>query len=382
MRITLIAPVLFDFPANGIANVCQQTVRQLSAKPASSEQLELDVWSYHDRPRGSAELARLLGESELLRSGRLHWRGFKGNKLAMFAAGALALRAPDAVVTMHLGLAPVGRMLARRKTTMLQFLHGIECWRSLSARDRWALQPVDFFISNSAMTHERFLDANPEYGAHAWSPCWLGLSENFDVRGFENGDSSGSSEGGPSALIVGRMLISERYKGHRELIEQWRAVRRHVPGARLDIVGDGDDRSALEAQADELGLLDTGAVQFWGHLEGNQLLKLFRSCDVFAMPSPNEGFGLTYLEAMAFGKPVIASTRGGGSEIIDHEKTGLLVEPADPNALRDALCRLLGNPTLRKSLGERAHKRTSEEFSEVAFGIRLRRALAEAGVLV
>jgi glycosyltransferase involved in cell wall biosynthesis len=80
-------------------------------------------------------------------------------------------------------------------------------------------------------------------------------------------------------------------------------------------------------------------------------------------PSLSEAFGMSLIEAMIYGLPVIASRVGGMTEIVDHEVTGLLVEPADPVALAQAICEVLANRHLQRAMGAAGRDRALERYS-------------------
>ncbi|RYZ65226.1 MAG: glycosyltransferase, partial [Proteobacteria bacterium] len=90
----------------------------------------------------------------------------------------------------------------------------------------------------------------------------------------------------------------------------------------------------------------------------------YNECDIFVAPSRYESFGLVFLEAMVFGKPVIAGDAGGGPEVVTHEKSGLLVPPGDAGALGAALNRLLADPGLRIRLGQNARRDYETRFTD------------------
>lgn len=87
------------------------------------------------------------------------------------------------------------------------------------------------------------------------------------------------------------------------------------------------------------------------------------ACDLFVLPSLNEGLPLVILEAMASGKPVVATAVGGTPEVVTHQQTGLLVPPADPASLAQAIQELLANPGLGERLVSAAIARVREEFT-------------------
>ncbi len=376
MRVMLISPIVLDDPANAISNVSRQIIRQLDrSADARDEDLDMDVWSLLDASKSEAELAARFD----LRRTRVRFRGFSGSRAAMLAAAALHRARHRLIVNMHIGQTPIARVVRGRGTRNYQFLHGVECWHKLPLRERLSLDAVDAFIANSRSTYERFLSCNPAYRKVPWAKCWLGLSSDFHIEKELDDQHSTSGADDASVLIVSRLASTERYKGHKQLLSAWPQVLERVPNAHLDIVGDGEDRSHLERCADAIGLRASGAVRFWGHLEGRALEERFRRCTVFAMPSTGEGFGLVYVEAMANGKPVVASCEDAAREVVQDGRTGLLVRQSDRAGLVDAICRLLQDKTLCRRMGALGRRRAHELFSEVAFGDRFCNALAELG---
>lgn len=156
----------------------------------------------------------------------------------------------------------------------------------------------------------------------------------------------------PVILSVGRL---SKEKGHRYLLE---AVAM-APKALFVLAGDGPERASLEAQARALGVADR--VTFLGHRD--DIPDLLASCDLFVLPSLFEGFSLSILEAMAAGRPVIASAVGGADEVIVNGETGLLVPQADPPVLARAIRRVLSDPALAQQLAAAGKARVHREFS-------------------
>ena len=160
----------------------------------------------------------------------------------------------------------------------------------------------------------------------------------------------------PLVLFVG---VLRPYKGLDVLLE---AMAR-VP-ARLVVVGRGPARFDLMGLAARLGI--SSRVSFLGEVSDSERRILLHACDVFALPSidKREAFGIAQLEAMACGKPVIASDLPTGVRFVNrHQMTGLLVPPGDANALAQALHRLLSDERLRTTLGNAAKRRADLEFS-------------------
>ena len=142
-------------------------------------------------------------------------------------------------------------------------------------------------------------------------------------------------------VSVGRLSQEKRIG---VLLDAHALVSRERPDVRLVVVGDGPARRELERTA------PAGTV-FTGALVGEELAALYASADVFCFPSTTDTFGQVLLEAGASGLPVVAAAAGGALELVQHGRTGLLVEPEESRALAAALLELAGDPALRRRLG-------------------------------
>jgi len=163
----------------------------------------------------------------------------------------------------------------------------------------------------------------------------------------------------PMILGVGRLAFR---KGFHLLVESMPRVLSRHPGARLYVAGKGMMMGFLGLLAESLDM--EGKVNLMGYVPDDALPWLYKVCDVFVLPSVSaESFGITLIEAMAAGRPVVASRIGGVPEIIDDGINGLLFEPWDSRGLSDALCALLGDPRRAEDLGRRARMSVEENYS-------------------
>jgi glycosyltransferase involved in cell wall biosynthesis len=146
----------------------------------------------------------------------------------------------------------------------------------------------------------------------------------------------------PTVLFVGRL---RRYKGVDWVLRAWPDVLARVPGARLEVVGDGPFRPALERMADRLGI--RASVAFLGFIGSSE--KVLRMSEAWALvqPSPKEGWGLTVVEAGACGTAVVAADSPGLRDSVRRDETGLLVPFGDDSALAEGLARVLTDAALR-----------------------------------
>jgi phosphatidylinositol alpha-1,6-mannosyltransferase len=341
--VLVLTPALDGF--DGVSAVSREVVAALAARAAGA----VEVWALEGRAPRDLPPGTLFQSAHGRRS-----------VIAAWAVARAARRAGDlTIVVMHVHLAPLGLPLALRGARLIGFLHGIEAWRRLRARERAAIACARIVIANSQWTADRFKAANPAFTNRDVAICHLGLPPPATVCERPSLDDY--------ALIVGRLAGGERYKGHDALIAVWPDVLHAVPAARLVVVGDGDDRRRLEAMARERGV--GGSVQFAGRVSPMALEGWYRHAAFLAMPSIGEGFGLAYLEAMRAGKPCVAAP-GAAAEIVDHEITGLLVDPSDRQALADALIRLFTDPILRAQMGRAAARRVAGRFERHHFAER------------
>ncbi|MBI3988696.1 MAG: glycosyltransferase [candidate division NC10 bacterium] len=161
-----------------------------------------------------------------------------------------------------------------------------------------------------------------------------------------------------AARVVGIVANLIHYKGHRFFLHACQAIKRKSPEVMFLLIGDGPCREVLEDLARELGLEKD--VLFLGSRQ--DVPHLLALMDVVVLPSLEEGFPNAVLEAMAAGKPVVATEVGGVPEVIVHRKTGLLVPPKDPQALADAIIELLDDPQLALEMGRAGRERVTKEF--------------------
>ena len=165
-------------------------------------------------------------------------------------------------------------------------------------------------------------------------------------------------------LFVGRLVEK---KGVHNLLGAMQRVLQKFPNATLVLVGDGTQRPELERMAERLGI--TRAVRFLGKLSHDQLPEYYAAADLFVGPSvvdrsgDTEGLGVVFIEAASAGLAMVGTSVGGISDVLIHDVTGLAVEPDQPEALADAIERLLGDEVLRSRLGAAARQHVLSQFS-------------------
>ena len=161
--------------------------------------------------------------------------------------------------------------------------------------------------------------------------------------------------------VVGTVSSLTPHKGHHDLLRAASLVLEEIPSVKYLLVGDGPLRERLEEQAKKANI--HSSVIFTGERE--DIPEVLSLMDVFVLPSSSrEGLGLAIIEAMAAGKPVVATEIGGIPEVVKDGETGLLVAPGNPEALARATLRLLRDPNAARVMGEQGRIRFEEKFTK------------------
>jgi L-malate glycosyltransferase len=225
-----------------------------------------------------------------------------------------------------------------------------------SALSRWKYRQVDCFICASDAIRQILIgDGVPEMRA-------VTVHEGIDLGHVEAAPAAKLHEElwlPHHAPLVGNVAALVPHKGQRHLIEAAMLVLPQVPDARFILAGEGELRPALERQIRE------------HHLEKHVLLAGFRpdvlslhkAFDIFVMSSLTEGLGTSLLDAMACGKPIVATTAGGIPEVVVDGETGFLVAPRDHEGMARAIVSLLKDEALRRRMGEAGRTRARVHFS-------------------
>jgi len=300
-------------------------------------------------------------------------RSSRGARLRFLLDAVRRGRGYDLVVCSHVAVAQVGQIIHRVfRVPYLVFGHGIDVWGPLDARRRTALRGAARVVAVSRFTG-RMLVLEQGVAADrvtvvypAVDPVLLGEAMDEAV------DEAVAPRDGAAAtlLTVARLSAQERYKGCDAVIGALPDVIAGAGPVRYVIVGEGDDRPRLEALARQRGVADR--VVFAGRVQRDGLAAWYRACDVFVMPSvatrrpdgwTGEGFGIVYLEAAAFRRPVIAGAGGGAPEAVEDAVTGLVVDGADGRAVAAAITRLVRDPAARARMGSAGRQRVLDQFT-------------------
>lgn len=248
----------------------------------------------------------------------------------------------DLVICGHINLLMLGWLASIRACVPLVLtVYGVDVWHPKNALlARFLLRRVDAVWSISEITRDKMA---------LWSRV---SAERFHILPVTVAlDRYGIAPKEPALvdqyaldsrkvmMILARLASTERYKGVDELLEIMPVLLAREPKLVFLVAGDGDDRLRLEGKAKALGI--SGRVIFAGYVSESQKAAHYRLADAFVMPGRGEGFGIVYLEAMACGVPVVASTLDGSREAVRFGMLGQMVNPDDRAELVSAIIRAI-----------------------------------------
>jgi len=298
-----------------------------------------DVFLKHD--------ARILPHISHQPHTRFHFAGAFPSSIrtVAFVARLMAwglLQQPDLVITTLLNFTPAAYELKRLKgIPYWTIAHGIEAWDIRRPNLQRALHHADLILAVSNHTRDRLLreqDLDPGQV--------LLLPNTFDADRFQIGGKPthllqkyNLKPQQPVILTVNRLCSTEAYKGYDKVIQALVNIRRVIPDVHYIIVGKGDDRPRVEQLIAQFQLQDS--VTLAGFVPDEELCDYYNLCDVFAMPSKCEGFGIVYLEALACGKPVLGGNQDGAVDALCWGELGALVNPDSVGEITQTLIQIL-----------------------------------------
>jgi glycosyltransferase involved in cell wall biosynthesis len=262
-------------------------------------------------------------------------------------------------------LAGVPLRLASKRSLTGDDARAQHAWRRIARR-------VDTVIVNA----EALRVEGERLGMHC---RWALLQNGVDTDRFQVGAAGAAARAAagldPRRPVIGTVGRLEDRKGHDQLLLALQALAARTNGNRPQglIVGDGPLRDALAERARSLGV--AGDVRFAGTV--GDVRPMLAAMDVFVLPSWAEGMSNALMEAMAAGRPVVATAVGGNTEVVADDRTGMLVPPGDPAAIAGAVLGLLGEPARAARLGAAAREFVCDRFGARARVAELERLYLE-----
>lgn len=286
------------------------------------------------------------------RHGRTHRTAVLGLN-ATAIVEALKFR-PKAVLSGHIVVSPAAAAIATLlRVPMVQYLHAKELGTKPGLAG-FAVRRAHATIAVSRHTERLALDVGADPArVHRISP------------GVDLPEAAPTDRADRRPLVVTIARMEDRHKGHDVMVRAMALIRSKVPDAHWVVIGDGPLRGSVECLVAAHGL--EANVTFTGSVPDAERDAWLERARVFAMPSRlpggrvgGEGFGIVYMEASARGLPVVGGNVGGALDAVEHDGTGLLVDPTDHVAVAEAITSLLIDPAHAESLARNGRSRAEE----------------------
>jgi len=285
---------------------------------------------------------------------------------------------PQLVLSTHAHFSPVGAWLqCLFGIPSAVSAHGVEVWDLPKGRVRDALRRVRRILPVSGYTRRRM-----EKEMNLPASRFMVIPDTFDPVRFSPGPAPVAlrqryriDPQDTVLLSVSRLVVSEKYKGYRKILEVLPRLMKTFPKLKFVLVGRGDDGPNVERMIRELGL--EGKVVLTGYVPENELADHYRMADFFAMPSKREGFGIVFLEAMGCGKRCLGGNKDAAVDALRQGELGILVDPDDPNDVEQGLRRLLAEPAPDP---KELHQLADQYFGRAAFREKVRALLDSVGL--
>lgn len=252
------------------------------------------------------------------------------------------LHKPNLIITTHLNFTLAAYWLKRLTgIPYWTIAHGVEAWNIKNPSLKKALACADQILAVSNYTRERLIAEQ-----HLNPQQIKVLPNTFNAERFKIEPKSdyllkqyNLSPEQPIILTVARLADIQRYKGYDQILRALPKIRQTIPNVHYILVGKGEDRTRIEELIEKLKLKD--CVTLAGFIPDKQLSDYYNLCDVFAMPSKREGFGIVYLEALACGKPVIGGNQDGAVDALCNGELGVLVDPDNVEEIAESIVSIL-----------------------------------------
>jgi glycosyltransferase involved in cell wall biosynthesis len=255
----------------------------------------------------------------------------------------------DVVILSHINLLLVGFFIKilSPKTKLILIVHGIEVWKILPTWKKYTLKKYDLILPVSKFTKDTMirLNAFPEEQFKILNNCLDPfLPEPLEEEKDKNLlDRYGFTNNHIILMTLTRLSAEEKYKGHDNVLYALQKLVISNNNIRYLLVGkyDAVEKRRLDKLTAELGLAEF--VVFAGFIPDAEIAAHYNLADIYIMPSKKEGFGIVFIEALYYGKPVIAGNKDGSVDALCNGEFGLLIDPDNLQEIQEAVQKMIAN---------------------------------------
>ncbi|MBP8766268.1 MAG: glycosyltransferase family 4 protein [Ferruginibacter sp.] len=277
-------------------------------------------------------------------------RSFEGNKVKASFSAIIAGRKKEVIVLSHINLLPVGWVIKKLnpKAKLVLFTHGIEVWQPLNNRKRKMLHCCDMVFSVSNFTRQKLIDVQGACPAKCFvlNNCLdpfleskTHLQKPVDLLAKYNLEQTDII-----IMTLTRLAITERNKGYDKVIAAIASLQKKSAATIKYLIAGkytGEEKNFIFKLAETNGV----TVILTGFIDDKELPAYFALADMYIMPSKKEGFGITFIEAMYYGLPVIGGNADGSADALDNGKLGIMVNPDSVAEIESAIAKIIHTKT-------------------------------------
>lgn len=270
-----------------------------------------------------------------------HFKGFQKNKLQFVLSTLAKGRKYDVVILSHINLLTVGWVIkiTNPSTKLILLTHGIEVWDRLSSMKRVMLKLCDQIWSVSEYTRAKLVEVNQVRPAKVkvFNNCLDPYLQTQTTQTVDIRKLFGIPGNAKIVLTLTRLSATERRKGYLNVMSALAELMKSDPTIYYLIAGgyDESEKQVILKHAQDLNIQQH--IVLTGYIDDAIIPALFQQADLYVMPSKKEGFGIVFIEALFFGLPVIGGNADGTTDALKNGEFGMLVDPDDVVALKDAI---------------------------------------------
>ncbi len=312
-----------------------------------------------------AELLSIYDNDKDIKSSLKH-TSLNKSKIASFNFILKNYKKFDTFIFAHVNLAPLAIFLKilNPKAKICFCTHGIEIWKKLPKTTEWIMNKSTI-LTVSNFSKDQLLKYNQNLNDIRLFPNCIKVKEKIELL-----DNPYNTENF-NVLSVTRLSEGEKLKGIDSMIRTLPLLKEKIQNIKYSVIGKGEDTIRLKQLAKDLNVLEY--VDFLGFVD--DVNAYYQHCDIFSLPSKKEGFGIVYLEAMQYKKPVLAVNYGGATDVVINNETGFLCEYDNNECLSEKTTVLHRDKNLRKKFGDNGYEKLMDTFTFDKFQKRLKSIL-------
>jgi phosphatidylinositol alpha-1,6-mannosyltransferase len=317
----------------GIEKVCRVAGKAMHELCMEQRSKEIAIYSLYDEP----------GDINTDYFPQAIFTGFGKSRFNFFHCVVKKGLGSERVILSHVNLLLIGYIikLLSPTTKLVLMAHGIEVWQRFAWWKRMALSKCDLILAVSQFSKQKLISENglPENKITVLNNCLdpflpVPLTNGKPVALLQRYHIQATDK---VLLTLTRMAYNEQYKGYEQVIRAVSALTKKTSSIKYLLVGkyDATEKARLDALIDRLGVQEH--IIFSGFIPDAELAAHYALADLYIMPSQKEGFGIVFIEAMFYGKPVIAGSVDGSVDALQNGKFGILIDPNNQQQITAAI---------------------------------------------